>query len=889
MTGRQLDEEAIFHIARRIEDPELRTDYLQQACGDDTALLARVGALLDVHEQEQAFLRSAPAEPEPTIDAAPISESPGTEIGPYRLMEQIGEGGMGVVFVAEQRKPLRRKVALKVIKPGMDSKAVIARFEAERQALALMDHPNIAKVLDAGTTESGRPYFAMELVKGVPITEYCDQNRLSIRERLRLFIQVCQAIQHAHQKGIIHRDIKPSNVLVTLHDGKPVPKVIDFGVAKALNTRLTDKTIYTEHLQIIGTLLYMSPEQAELSGLDMDTRSDVYSLGVLLYELLTGTTPFQKAELDEAAFDERRRIIREQVPQKASNRISSLGDTTTLVAEHRKTDPKKLHQLVRGDLDWIVMKSLEKDRTRRYDTAAAFAVDVQRHIDDGPIEARPPSGLYQLRKFYDRNKTLTWSAIAVFLALAIGLVGALWGVAQATSKNAELVKALREWRLELIDRGLESAMRGDLEAVREVLEKANRAGAPRDWCLLLEGLANNFGDDAVAAGRLIKEALLENPDNLAVAASLMMTRNSGRAWNQSDYEELMIRLQGKTPSGEFQEFERLLLGWSQMYVDPEKSMRMIEKAIESRSRPWPIAQVFLAQAEAHVAVDRGDLQLALQSVERATDADRRLEENGLSKATNAWTRIVAMQLSTGVDESQSAELRQECKMIVDSLRGYPNAFAVPLLRGIFCELTDDPETEEVLLEGKNDDWWGACRAGYFYRIGRMDVATDGLPRDVQEMPLAATARFAILAAHGRNTEAMEGYERLLDAHSSSFVHAFAMQIPLIAGRLDIASQDARRCLKKGHVPDQPFYRARTRLEYYADDLSNHQILERVQGSRLGECYAHYAIALKHLHNHPGRAREHFEKCLKTGQFWTPEYYMSKAFLAQLSALRMEGP
>ncbi len=280
-------------------------------------------------------------------------------------MEQIGEGGMGTVFVAEQERPIRRKVAIKVIKPGMDSKAVVARFEAERQALAMMDHLNIAKVLDAGTTEAGRPYFAMELVRGIPITDYCDDNRLPIRERLELFVHVCHAIQHAHQKGIIHRDIKPTNVLVTLHDGTPVPKVIDFGVAKALNTRLTDRTIYTEHLQVIGTLLYMSPEQAELSGLDIDTRSDIYSLGVLLYELLTGTTPFQKKDLDHAALDEQRRIIREKDPPRASVRISSLGETATGIAEHRKTDPKKLRQLVRGDLDWIVLRALEKDRTRR--------------------------------------------------------------------------------------------------------------------------------------------------------------------------------------------------------------------------------------------------------------------------------------------------------------------------------------------------------------------------------------------------------------------------------------------------------------------------------------------------------------------------------------------
>src|SRR4051812_45153164 len=297
-----------------------------------------------------------------------IAEQPGTIIGPYKLLEQIGEGGFGLVFMAEQERPVRRRVALKVIKPGMDTKQVIARFEAERQALALMDHPNIAHVLEAGATESGRPYFVMELVRGIPITEFCDQNRLCIDERLKLFTTVCQAVQHAHQKGIIHRDIKPTNVLVTLHDGVPVPRVIDFGVAKATGQRLTDKTLFTGFAQMIGTPLYMSPEQAEMSGLDVDTRSDIYSLGVMLYELLTGTTPFSRERLQQAAYDEIRRIIREEEPLKPSTRISTLGATAALVSSQRKSDPQKLSHLVRGELDWLVMRCLEKDRNRRYET-----------------------------------------------------------------------------------------------------------------------------------------------------------------------------------------------------------------------------------------------------------------------------------------------------------------------------------------------------------------------------------------------------------------------------------------------------------------------------------------------------------------------------------------
>ena len=384
-------------------------DFLNQAVG-----VAIIGGLL----------------PEDSTDL------PGTVIGRYKLLEQIGDGGMGVVFMADQQEPVRRRVALKIIKPGMDTRQVIARFEAERQALALMDHPNIARALDAGITESGRPYFVMELVRGIPITDYADDNGLSIPARLQLFVHVCHAVQHAHQNGIIHRDIKPSNVLVTMHDSVGVPKVIDFGVAKATNGQLTDKTLFTNFSQMIGTPSYMSPEQAEMSGLDVDTRSDIYSLGVLLYELLTGATPFDKTRLREVAYDEMRRIIREEEPLAPSAFVNTLGPATTTLAARRKVDPGSFTRLLRGDLDWIVIKALEKERGRRYPTANELARDIERYLRDEPVEARPPSAVYRFRKFARRNRAAIVTSTLVLTALVAGTIASSWQAVRARQAEA---------------------------------------------------------------------------------------------------------------------------------------------------------------------------------------------------------------------------------------------------------------------------------------------------------------------------------------------------------------------------------------------------------------------------------------------------------------------
>jgi serine/threonine protein kinase/tetratricopeptide (TPR) repeat protein len=444
----------IFWDAAQITSAGERAAYLDGACSEDVELRRRVEQLLEARTKAEGFLESPAFQLADTIRQPPLGEGAGTAVGPYKLLEQIGEGGFGVVFLAEQQQPVKRKVALKILKPGMDSPQAVARFEAERQALALMDHPHIAKILDGGQTASGRPYLVMELVKGVPITEYCDQSGLSVRERLKLFVAVCRAVQHAHHKGVIHRDLKPSNVLVTRHDATPVVKVIDFGVAKALGQQLTDKALFTGLAQLIGTPLYMSPEQAALGGPDVDTRSDIYALGVLLYELLTGTTPFDWQRLRAADFDEIRRIIREEEPATPSTRLRK-DEGGRMKDEAKATKPTGwrrflpfssfiLHPSSFRELDWIVMKALEKDRTRRYETALGLARDVECYLHDRPVQACPPSALYRFGKFARRNRAaLAVAGLVLLTAVSLG-GGAAWVVRDRTARSQATGQAVQQ-------------------------------------------------------------------------------------------------------------------------------------------------------------------------------------------------------------------------------------------------------------------------------------------------------------------------------------------------------------------------------------------------------------------------------------------------------------
>ena len=631
MSTNEREKELIFQAAAEFQSPNEREAYLDSACGDDAHLRAEILELLRHDDEARSFL-DRPAVgllPEVAAAEAAICEAAGDVIGPYRLTEQIGEGAFGRVFAAQQEDPVRRKVAIKCIKPGMDTREVIARFEAERQALALMDHPHIARVFEAGATAHGRPYFVMELVPGVPIVEYCDQCHLTMRERLALFVDVCQAVQHAHQKGIIHRDLKPTNVLVSMQDGRATPKVIDFGIAKAIDHQLTEETLTSAFAKMVGTPLYMSPEQAELSPLGVDTRSDIYSLGVLLYELLTGTTPFDRQRLKGASCAELQRIIREEEPPRPSTRISTIdGELASTVSEQRRTDPRRHKQAVRGDLDWIVMKCLEKDRGRRYASASALARDIERFLGNEPIEARPPSVAYKVGKFARRNAGPMIAAALVLVCLVGGIVGTTLGMIEAR-RGRDAAETARQQEEAQRQRAEASATRAKAAAEEERRAKEYALSREQETQAIL-----SFVDDHIlSAARPEGQA-----GGLGTSATIRQTVEAALPFVQTSFTDrplLQARLQ-------------TTLGVTFYYLgDMEQAAALFEAVYATRSESLGAEHPATLQSKMQLALSCDELGRHDEAIELGEQAYASLEatlgpEHGetLSSMTNFASTLI---------------------------------------------------------------------------------------------------------------------------------------------------------------------------------------------------------------------------------------------------------
>ncbi|TWU28993.1 serine/threonine protein kinase [Novipirellula artificiosorum] len=815
MNDRQQKIRELFDEAIEIESHSERHQFVDQACHGDQELQREVYTLLNAHAGAGSFLDSPPKEIQPTVAAAGAQEEPGTQIGPYKLLQKLGEGGFGVVYMAQQTTPIRRKVALKIIKQGMDTQQVIARFEAERQALAMMEHPNIAKVLDAGATEAGRPYFVMELVRGDPITHYCDRERLDTEARLRLFRDVCHAVQHAHQKGIIHRDIKPSNVMVTLHDGKPVPKVIDFGIAKATQQDLTEKTLFTEYGQFIGTPAYMSPEQAEMSGLGVDTRSDIYSLGVLLYELLTGTTPFEAAQFRRAAIDEIIRMIRQDEPPRPSLRLSTLAamqrsqgkphaeeaaevavKTSSIedIARSRHADPFSLAKSLSGDLDWIVMKTLEKDRSRRYGTAIELASDVQRHLQDEPVLASPPSTTYRVRKYVRRNRgfVIAISAVAAslivgFATMGIGFAQARQGQAEARRGQAEAQrdrdraqhdrdravqaekdaiqakdnaikaeKELREAELSFTKEFFFSNLwRGDFQTAEEMLARAQDFGATETWVHNGSAMLAQFQGDAATARKELDLVLRSSPNNTLAFALLSMVDywdGDEIAWMEAVEDLHEQNLDERTYD------EKLIVAYTMGLGYPKEAIEILTD-LETDHRNYPVVRLLRAMALRYRALFCDDLGESQELLQAALE-DLNYVEGSLRHSPLAFQALITINLQARdvwrklavSDADRAGELNDEAKSFEQTAIQYADEAVVQFPRSFeamwacliaFQETGEKGRLADLIAKADlphNHPFWNQTCALYWLGLGRVDEANQTMEK-MQDHPLAAVARF----------------------------------------------------------------------------------------------------------------------------------------------------
>jgi serine/threonine protein kinase len=892
MTIRQLNEEAIFHVAREITNPVARSEYIAQMCNGNDKLRERVEELLRIHEGDEEFLKSA-AQPSPTVDYRG-SEEAGHEVGRYKLREKLGEGGFGVVWAAEQQQPVRRKVALKIIKPGMDSRDVVARFEAERQALALMDHPNIARVLDGGTTREGRPYFVMELIRGVPITEYCDENRLTVAERLRLFVDVCKAVQHAHQKGIIHRDIKPSNVLVTLHDNAPVPKVIDFGVAKALSQQLTDKTIYTRVHAAVGTLAYMAPEQAALSGQDIDTRADIYGLGVLLYELLTGTTPLDPKRLERAAFDEAIRIIRDEEPPKASTRLSSLGATATAVSAKRQTDPSGLQKLVRGELDWILLKALEKDRTRRYETASALATDIQRLLNHEPVEACPPSALYRARKFVGRNRTLVIGAITSSALLIAGLIGTTTGWIEAANakrklqaQNEKQAELIADFQAELFEKALAAAMSASPNT-QQLIAKARDAGV-EDWRLeILEGQRLIFAGEPERAVDRLKRAvqLVNTRAKQSVAAEAMLAKAHFYAGHLLEGMVQMNKADSLQPSDQL---DYLFLAWSQL-ASPDRGLRLLSQSEKEGNAPTAVSLAIRSEIKAFHGFFSGRFESVADALEDVSAARLLLGETKLTLQTELTALIAAITLSRerGLDPQQ---YDRRAKEVADRLLKYSDYAVGRMVRSwYFLAIEDDAaaaaELREICHLSENP-YLHASLAFLLFQSGDSNKSREAI--DIVSRFRSSTYQDAcslILADHltGLENKDIGGHTFGKQEHADG---SFYSLYGLMGRQMPDEARSRARAMLESRSLSTPATGTWAQLEvealkYIARESTEAQLVAVANGNREWSCEAHLVIGLRHIADGDfDAARERLKTAIQYDLFLLWPYQQSLGLLRRL--------
>ncbi len=877
----------VFLDALNHDEGDSRDEFLDRVCGEDTALRRRVESLITAHQLPDSILDRTEALPKDQS-----LEHAGQMIGPYKILQRIGEGGMGTVYMADQKQPVKRRVALKIIKPGMDTKQVMARFEAERQALAMMDHPNIAKVLEAGTTENGRPYFVMELVKGVPITQYCDDNRLSTRHRLSLFVDVCQAVQHAHQKGIIHRDLKPSNVLVAKFDDKPVVKVIDFGVAKAINQELSQQTLFTEFGQVIGTLEYMSPEQAQFNQLDIDTRSDIYSLGVLLYELLAGEPPFDRRRLRTAALDEVMRIIREEDPPKPSTRLSTLGQDAQSVSEKRGTDIGGLGRTIRGDIDLIVMKALEKNRARRYETANGLAMDICRYLSDEAITARPPSTSYRVRKLVSRNRGLFAAATAVVLALSSGMV---WALAErnAARKSQQILNlAIEHQRGMIREQTLLALLRGDYTKFDELLPDTESLGLSREWIVIMKGLKNHLQGDSEATIRDLQELGATEQDDISALAL------SAIAYGEIADEDKRFQQMALLKDLEPENFEEhLLKGIGLFRWLPSEGEECLRNAAKMRPLS-PVVRLLLADARCSVAANLPDHQAAIALTENAiemtdalvllTDREPRFLATSI-QARLQQAHLLALIGDHGRSRNLIESLGDDVRQLTES-SGHESAMwwppMVDLIRGE-PKLAFRGFTERANAGLKNSDYIATYLAANCFEdekfgngIQLLDQMTKPCKDNVDGLKLCL--ELAKPDAHHQRQDVLHRLQENFDAKQSRQSSKFFLFIDWTVAKMlgeDVFAKEIGETLYASALRRNLFPEEIACADFMRGTQTDaSELVQQCRNSQLFTAYAHWVIGFDRLaRGQRQEAEMHFSKIAQTADFQHGLFWWGKAF------------